>query len=194
EPDDDGDGFSACDDCDDADAEVFPGAAEVTCDGVDNDGDGLVDEGYDADGDGWAPCGAEGAATDCDDRDEAVNPDAAEVAGDVVDNDCDGVIPLPEFDVDGDGQMGCDGDCDDGNAEVFPGAQERCNEVDDDCNGFVDDGCPSDLRSELVAIAAGPSLLGSLDADPATCARDPDSDENCDEVPQREIELSAFEV
>ena len=38
----DADGFTAATDCDDADAAVYPGAAE-TCDGVDNDCDGALD-------------------------------------------------------------------------------------------------------------------------------------------------------
>lgn len=42
--DNDNDGFCSGDDCDDNDAGVNPGAAEV-CDGVDNDCDGSVDEG-----------------------------------------------------------------------------------------------------------------------------------------------------
>ncbi|HBP00472.1 MAG: Regulator of chromosome condensation [Candidatus Uhrbacteria bacterium GW2011_GWA2_52_8d] len=33
-----------------------------------------------------------------------------------------------------------DGDCNDANASVYPGAGEVCNEVDDDCDGVVDDG------------------------------------------------------
>ena len=33
-------------------------------------------------------------------------------------------------------------DCDDSNPDVFPGATETCNEIDDDCNGIVDDGFP----------------------------------------------------
>jgi hypothetical protein len=45
-------------------------------------------------------------------------------------------------DADGDGAAWCN-DCDDGNAAVHPGATEICgNGIDDDCNGFVDDGCP----------------------------------------------------
>ncbi len=43
-PDDDGDGVNQNDDCDDSDATVYPGAAEV-CDFQDNDCDGTVDEG-----------------------------------------------------------------------------------------------------------------------------------------------------
>ncbi len=46
-------------------------------------------------------------------------------------------------DVDGDGQydVACGGvDCDDTDADVFPGADERCNNVDDNCNGMVDEG------------------------------------------------------
>lgn len=42
--DSDGDGYDARTDCDDTDADVYPGADEVP-DGVDNDCDGLVDEG-----------------------------------------------------------------------------------------------------------------------------------------------------
>ena len=52
----DGDGFTTDEDCDDADASSYPGAPE-TADGVDNDCDGITDEGtanYDDDGDGFS--------------------------------------------------------------------------------------------------------------------------------------------
>jgi hypothetical protein len=39
-------------------------------------------------------------------------------------------------DADGDGVTRCDGDCDDADAGVFPGAREICNDgIDQDCNG-----------------------------------------------------------
>ncbi len=41
-------------------------------------------------------------------------------------------------DVDGDGFTTCEGDCNDGSTDVFPGAPETCNGVDDDCNGQID--------------------------------------------------------
>lgn len=40
-------------------------------------------------------------------------------------------------DEDGDGITVAGGDCDDGDPDVFPGANERCNGQDDDCNGSV---------------------------------------------------------
>ncbi len=51
------------------------------------------------------------------------------------------------------------GDCDDTRAEVFPGAAELCNELDDDCDGFVDDADP-DLDLE-----GAPAWYPDLDQD-----------------------------
>jgi PKD repeat protein len=43
--------------------------------------------------------------------------------------------------VDGDGDgVSAPADCDDTNAAIHPGATESCNDVDDDCDGVVDDG------------------------------------------------------
>ena len=97
------------DDCDDTNAAVHPGATEV-CNGIDDNCDGEIDEGFtkntyyqDADGDGYgdpantteacaAPAGYVDDNTDCDDTNAAVNPGAAEVPDDGIDNNCNGVI------------------------------------------------------------------------------------------------------
>lgn len=110
--DQDGDGFPRQDDCDDADATVFPGAEE-RCDGVLQDCDRSVDEGAidapawypDADADGFGsaiaaavhaceqPGGHAVDALDCDDTDPTIHPGAQETWADgFTDNDCDGEL------------------------------------------------------------------------------------------------------
>ena len=122
---------------------------------------GCADAWVDADGDGHpggAACGALGA--DCDDTDAAVFPGAVEVCNGR-DDDCDGLADDadPELAarrwVDGDGDgfgaaeagYGCPtvgyvdqpGDCDDTNADVHPGAPERCDgAADNNCDGDLD--------------------------------------------------------
>ena len=82
----DGDGFETPIDCDDTNAAVYPGATEI-CDGLDNDCNGQVDEGFpqqyaDNDGDGFGnllqplPCDTPGVANadDCDDNNPDIYP------------------------------------------------------------------------------------------------------------------------
>jgi len=146
EIDDDGDGYSECeDDCDDGDPDTYDGAPEI-CDGVDNDCDGSlpVDE-ADVDGDGDRECDG-----DCDDNDADLNLADADADGystcdlDCDDNDAD----LNLDDADGDGFTTCpdfDGfsDCDDTAAVSHPDALEAYDDGEDnDCDGLVDDADP----------------------------------------------------
>jgi len=84
--------------------------AEETCDEIDNDCNGIVDD-VDADEDGFEPlaCGGD----DCDDNDAATNPEAAEVCDDYIDNDCDGLTDGEDEDcsVAGDDDTGETPDC-----------------------------------------------------------------------------------
>ena len=102
-------------DCDDGDADVYPRATE-TCDGADNDCDGLVDDEdtrvsgqtswyTDGDGDGYGDTASRVSA--------CVQPS---------------------------GYISTSGDCDDADPEVHPGVTEYCDGVDEDCDGTVDDG------------------------------------------------------
>ncbi|MES2642094.1 MAG: putative metal-binding motif-containing protein [Myxococcota bacterium] len=105
----DADGWLACEECDDGAAGVSPSAAE-SCNGVDDDCDGVVDPAgalgagtwyADADGDTYgnaatldrscdAPAGFVSDATDCDDARAAVSPAGVEVCATTYDDDCDG--------------------------------------------------------------------------------------------------------
>jgi hypothetical protein len=71
-----------------------------------------------------------------------------------------------EDDLDGDGHGGlCEPrDCSPGNAAIHPGATERCNALDDDCDGLVDEdlNCPAPLPKIWVFILAGQSNMVGL--------------------------------
>ena len=45
------------------------------------------------------------------------------------------------LDNDGDGYTENEGDCDDSNPDIYPGATEICDGMDNDCDGIVDEGC-----------------------------------------------------
>ncbi len=128
-------GCAGCDDCNDADATVFPGAEEI-CDGQDNTCDGNLGAlEVDSDGDNFMLC--EG---DCNDNNVAQNPSVNEQC-DGLDNDCDGSLSADEIDTDLDGYDGCAGDCEEGVPSVNPGVVEICDGYDTDCsnNGATPD-------------------------------------------------------
>ena len=106
------------------------------------------------------PAGYASKKGDCDDNDKTIYPGAKEICNKKDDN-CntfiDEGLPTTPFykDDDGDGYgttstlQACgapqgyvaqSGDCNDNNKEIYPGAKEKCNEVDDNCNGYTDEG------------------------------------------------------
>lgn len=91
DPDSDGDGFPASMDCNDGDPSINPNATE-SCNGIDDDCDTVIDEGFDADGDGFTSCDTEGNPADCNDGDFAINPNAIELPGNATDENCDGSL------------------------------------------------------------------------------------------------------
>jgi hypothetical protein len=126
----------------DADADGYGGAALSSCSG--------------------RPDGFVSVEGDCADLDPNVNPAQLETCNGL-DDDCNGVMDdagaetawYPDADGDGygdqhlpvmsscspgEGWLERGGDCDDTDAEINPDQPERCNGLDDDCNGLFDDG------------------------------------------------------
>lgn len=120
---------------------------DVTCDLPDevcDPRDGVCRFGaIDEDGDGYTISDG-----DCDDTDPSRHPNAPEVC-DGEDQDCDLIVDEELPDEDGDGVDTCGAvegdlpDCDDHNPNRYPGAVERCNLIDDDCDESIHDesGC-----------------------------------------------------
>ncbi len=165
----DGDSFTVKEgDCDDLDPTRYPGAEEI-CDGVDNNCNQQIDEGAtrtpffrDADNDGYGenastieacvpPAGYVTNNQDCNDANPAIHPGATELCNEIDDN-CDGTVD-EGFDVGAACRVGV-GACGRNGAKVCtitgtgttcnatpgPPSAEICNNVDDDCDGQVDEG------------------------------------------------------
>lgn len=112
------------------------------CNGLDDNCDGVPDDGFgDADGDRLADCvdpdaDGDGALDTNDNCPNADNPDQADTDGDSDGDACDA-------DDDADGTPDTV-DCAPRDAAVAPGALERCNGRDDDCDGTADEGLCDD--------------------------------------------------
>ena len=131
---------------------------------IDYDGDGYGSPRYTTEACDL-PAGYVADGTDCDDTEAGISPSASEVCDTAdTDEDCDGLVDdadastigqstyFADGDADGYGgattQAACDlpaghsadsTDCDDASASIFPGAVERCNGADDDCDGVADE-------------------------------------------------------
>ncbi len=178
DPDDDNDKSADTQDCAPKNDAIYPGAVEL-CDGLDNDCDLVVDEGfYDFDGDGYKNCvddddDADGILdqADCQPLDGTVYPGAKELC-DGKDNDCDQDIDDGFPDADGDGIADCvdeDGDGDgvltvDDNCAATPNPEQE--DMDGDGLGDV---CDLDADGDAIPDAVD-NCLGlqnalQLDAD-----------------------------
>ena len=147
-------------DCDDGDAESYPGADEY-CDGTDSDCDAVVDNDAldattffaDSDSDSYGnasdttaacsvPSGYVTDSSDCDDTDPALSPGNADTWYDGFDSDCAG---NDDFDQDGDGQQSDDyggDDCDDTNPLQYT----------------IDGYCPTDWTQVYAIVDSGTSM------------------------------------
>jgi hypothetical protein len=197
----DGDGFCPGEpgssqpggDCDDNNPAVHPKAVEVCGNGLDDDCNGDVDE-------GCAPCAEAsecprdgqtcqaGACVGCENscspatcRFRANDMDPG-VAGRCVSfgRGCSKCVPLCDGDGDGycpgspgNGQPG--GDCRDNDPNVHPMAVEICgNGFDDNCNGYIDEGCTPCTTDEecsqgLMACIEGVCDICKSGCDPERC-------------------------
>lgn len=79
-------------------------------------------------------------------------------------------------DEDGDGWSTTDGDCDDTDASIHPGAEEICNQVDDNCDRVIDE---NDVCSDEDLDGW---TIGDGDCDDTDASIHPDATETCNEV------------
>lgn len=183
-------------DCDDQDATINPGAEDICdgvdndCSGVaddsgqgeqifyqDSDGDGQGNSNSTISGCGEPPAGFVDTSGDCNDTDASIFEGAPNQC-DGLDHNCDGSADylVADFDADDDGILDSERcstltavgplDCDDSRSDVFPGATEKCEAVDHDCDGQI--------GSEESSCEAEPSETPTVDTNPScSCTTEP---------------------
>lgn len=154
--DNDGDGFTTLEDCDDSNPSVYPGAPG-TNQGIDNNCDGIIDETEcllstffaDADEDGFG--------------NPAVSIEACEAPVGFVENNTD---------------------CDDTNPNVFPGAPGTNEGIDNNCDGLVagnelvdPESCPGDFDADNIVATSDLLIFLSAFGCTGVCVGDLNLDE-----------------
>ena len=130
------------DDCNDARPEAYTNAIEI-CDGIDNDCNGQADEGVLLD---WY--------LDLDGDGYGSNAFVLQACN----------APSSDYVADG-------GDCDEGNTNYYPGAVEGCVDIDQNCDGVIDNDADLDGYSAYAC--------GGSDCDDADSAIFPDVNDVC---------------
>ena len=106
-------------------------------------------------------------------------------------------VTVERGDVDGDGFTVEDGDCDDDDPDIFPGADEHCDGEDENCNGQIDEDPVDptlwypDADTDGFGDASGPIeactqppgyAADNTDCDDANATIHPGADEHCDGI------------
>jgi hypothetical protein len=154
----DQDGVTAEFDCDDEDADRHYGNDEI-CDGKDNDCNGVIDDTYALDATTW-----------------------------YLDADGDGrgveEVRITECDQP-DGYAEASGDCDDLDASIFPGAEEICDDTDQDCDDRVDEDAVGD--GAIWYADYDQDGYGTADYVRETCARPDGYVDNADDCDDQDV-------